>query len=307
MLPPVDPGVLQRNPNFEVLYKDLCARKLNPEGSTKDVKKQRIHDEIRNNLTQSLTTHHQTTTLLTTLTTLPQKSPTLPQALHAPIDLLTAQISAPISPQDREILAADTATFFSNIDIIASALSTHLVTIATLLCKIADPVTPPAIDSLRLRAERLRDAATQILPREISEEKVCLANMMFDFLTLHREVLTTSISIIEQTQHGSLARHTKAKAEALHARATVLGLQARIHSLVHPPPAAFLAALKKFKESQGSSEARLRDREALARRALELYEKAGAKGMADLARRKEWVLGEKGRIEEEIGGLERGG
>ena len=47
MLPPIDPVVLQRNPNFEILYKDLCTRKLNPNGSSRDTKKQRVHDEIR--------------------------------------------------------------------------------------------------------------------------------------------------------------------------------------------------------------------------------------------------------------------
>lgn len=47
MLPAVDPAVLQQNPNFEVLYKDLTTRKLNADGSTRDTKKQRVHDEIR--------------------------------------------------------------------------------------------------------------------------------------------------------------------------------------------------------------------------------------------------------------------
>jgi hypothetical protein len=47
MLPPIDPRSLERNPNFDVLYKDLTTRKLNPDGSTRDTKKQRIHDEIR--------------------------------------------------------------------------------------------------------------------------------------------------------------------------------------------------------------------------------------------------------------------
>lgn len=47
MFPPVDPRVLERNPNFEVLYKDLTTRKLNPDGSTRDTKKQRMHDETQ--------------------------------------------------------------------------------------------------------------------------------------------------------------------------------------------------------------------------------------------------------------------
>ena len=47
MLPPVPPDTLQRNPGFEVLLRDLCSRKLNPDGSTRDTKKQRMHEEIR--------------------------------------------------------------------------------------------------------------------------------------------------------------------------------------------------------------------------------------------------------------------
>jgi hypothetical protein len=47
MLPPVDPAVLERNPNFEVLYTDLCTRKLNPDASSRDTRKQRAGDEMR--------------------------------------------------------------------------------------------------------------------------------------------------------------------------------------------------------------------------------------------------------------------
>jgi hypothetical protein len=53
MLPPVDPSVLQRNPKLDIVYKDLCTRKLNPDGSTRETKKQRIHDEIRRVSTRS--------------------------------------------------------------------------------------------------------------------------------------------------------------------------------------------------------------------------------------------------------------
>jgi len=34
MLPPVDSTTLSANPRFETLYRDLCANKLNPDGST---------------------------------------------------------------------------------------------------------------------------------------------------------------------------------------------------------------------------------------------------------------------------------
>lgn len=84
-------------------------------------------------------------------------------------------------------------------------------------------------------------------------------------------------------------------------------MQAKIHTYSHPPPAEFVDALRQFKKSQGSGEKALRDREALARRELELYEHAGEKGMKELARRKEWILAEVQRVEEVVRKLERGG
>lgn len=66
-------------------------------------------------------------------------------------------------------------------------------------------------------------------------------------------------------------------------------------------------ALKEFRKSQGAGERALRDRAALARQSLKLYEQAGDKGVRELARRKAYLEGETGRIETEIERLERGG
>ncbi|KAJ4356265.1 uncharacterized protein N0V89_004296 [Didymosphaeria variabile] len=297
MLPPVDNTTLERNPNFEVLYRDLCARKLNPDGSTRDSKKQRMHGEIRQDLTTHRTNVHTSQILSQTLTTLPSRSATLPQDLHSPIDLVTAQLTGQIPASDRNTLATDTQLFLSNIDIISFALSDQLITTASLLCKIADPKSPPEIEELRSKAEGLRNAATLDLTKDLADEKVHLANLAHTVLTLHFDLLQTSILILERTQHGAIARATSTHAEHIAARAALLGLQAKIHTHTHPPPAEFVKALKNFKAEQGSSEAKLRDREGLARRTLELYGRAGERGMRDLAGRKEVLLNEIGRIE----------
>lgn len=210
-----------------------------------------------------------------------------------------------VSAVDCEILSGDMNTFYANISTISSALSDQLTAAASLLCTIASPTSPPKIGALSSRAEALYTDATSTLPQELARRKVDLANATHALLTLHLDVLQTAIRILEQTQHGTLARATKTKAELLHARATVLDLQARIHTHTHPPPAPFVAALKNFRDGQGSSEARLKDREGLALRTLELYAKAGEKAMKDLARRKEVLLEETARIEGEIERLER--
>jgi hypothetical protein len=76
--------------------------------------------------------------------------------------------------------------------------------------------------------------------------------------------------------------------------------------LLHPPPAEFVDALKEFRKGLGGGKRALWDREALARRELELYGKAGEKGMRDLARRKEGLVKEVERVEAEVSKLEKG-
>lgn len=219
---------------------------------------------------------------------------------------MTAQIDGHVPDSDREILVGDVDFFLEHIATVSHALSTQLCVVAEHLCKIADPISPPAVSSLASQAISLLDSSARSLPEDIASARLNLTNTLSTLLSTHLTLLTTSIRILEQTQHGALARHTKSSAELLHARATVLGLQAKIHSVAHPPPAELIAALKEFRKQQGSGEKALRDREGLARRELELYSKAGEKGMLDLAGRKKWLGSETAQVEEEIKKLERG-
>ncbi|KAK3215388.1 hypothetical protein GRF29_19g3110879 [Pseudopithomyces chartarum] len=213
MLPPVEPTVFERNPNFEVLYKDLCTRKLNADGSTRDTKKQRIHAEIRQDLTTHRTNAHMTYLLTTTLSNLPSLAPSLPPDLHIPIALITALLTGKIPPKDHPILTPDTQVFLSNADIIASALSTHLQQTASLLCTLSSPLSPPPPSSLPTTASSLRTDASQVLPSTLSSSKTHLSNSAHEVLSLHLALLHAAILILERTQHGALARSTAATAE----------------------------------------------------------------------------------------------
>lgn len=260
------------------------------------------------NLTTARSTLLSTQILTSTLTSLPSRAPTLPDELHACIDLVSALLSGQIpDPSERDILSGDVATFLDNIDIIATAVSTQLQTLTNHLCTIASPLDVPAPSSLPTVAEDLITSATLNLPQELLAARTELTNILTSLLSLHKQILESSIRILEQTQHGSLARHTKARAELLHSRATLLGLQAKCYTFGHPPPAEFVAALKEFRKSQGTGERALRDREALAKQSLRLYEQAGEKGVRELAKRKGYLEGETRRIEREIASLERGG
>ncbi|KAF2708534.1 hypothetical protein K504DRAFT_468859 [Pleomassaria siparia CBS 279.74] len=264
-----------------------------------------MHDEIRRNLVTTRTHLLESQILIQTLSDLPSKAADLPPELHAVIELVTAQLNGHIPDSNRETLSGDVSLFLENIDKIALAVSVQLNTVLSHLCVIADPQKPPEIDRLSTKAQTLRDEATHDLPSELAAGRVELANTAYKVLTTHRRVLESSIRILEQTMHGSLARATKTKAEYMHARATVLGLQARIHTHAHPPPAEFVAALRNFKDSQGASEVALRDRESLARKALELYDRAGEKAMKDIAKRATYLHEEIARMQEEIEKLER--
>lgn len=245
--------------------------------------------------------------LINSLSDLPSRVADLPPELHTCIEIVTAQLNGQVSSDDRDILSSDVEYFLENITTVSDVLSAQLAVVAEYLCKIANPTNVPSLSDLSSRVALLQEQATMALPRDLQEARPQLVNAATSLLSTHRSLLETSIRILEQTQHGALARHQKASAELLHTRATVLNLQAKIHTFSHPPPPEFVAALKEYRKSQGSGEKALRDREALAKRELELYDRAGEKVMRDLARRKEFLVNEADRVEKEVEKLEREG
>lgn len=257
-------------------------------------------------LTTALTTLHTTQILTTSLSTLPSKAADLPPDLHAVTETVTAQLNGQVPLSDLETLSSDMEFFHSNIAPIASALSTQFTHIADYLCRIASPISPPPISFLHSTTLTLQTSALDTLPSELQAAHTHLTTTLTTLLSTHSSVLSTSIKILEQTQQGALSRHTKSSAELLQTKAILLGLQAKTHSLLHPPPAEFVDALKEFRKGLGGGKRALWDREALARRELELYGKAGEKGMRDLAKRKEGLLKEFERVEAEIRKLEKG-
>lgn len=209
------------------------------------------------------------------LSNIPSRASDLSPDVHSAIEIVLAQFYGHVSNADRDVLSGDVDYFLSNISTISDALSNQVYVVAEYLCKIAHPKSPPGVSDLASCVTTLQNSALLDLPRDLSTARLELINTLTAFLTTHLSLLTTSIRILEQTQHGALARHTKTSAELLHTRATILDLRAQIHTFTHAPPAEFVAALKAFGRAQGTGEKELMEREGLANRELELYEKAG--------------------------------
>ncbi|KAF2202068.1 hypothetical protein GQ43DRAFT_414419 [Delitschia confertaspora ATCC 74209] len=307
MLPPIDPVTFEKNPGFGILYKDLCTKKLNLDGSSKlESKKARVHEEIRRNLHEKKVERAKEDLLLRTLSNLPSKAGDLPLELHQVIEIVTAQLSGAIPDQDRAILKGDVDFFLQHIEHICDALSDHLTVIASHICTIANPLLPPSIPSLSSTAASLLKNATQTSPASYSAEHIELSNLAYQVLNLHRQVAETVIYILESTMCGSIARANKARAELLGNRAKSIELQSRIHTLTHPPPRDFLVALKGFKGDLEKRERELRDREHLTRGSLAMYDRAGRKVLLDIARRKEFLVREIEGVWGEVRRLEGG-
>ncbi|OCK75363.1 hypothetical protein K432DRAFT_337579 [Lepidopterella palustris CBS 459.81] len=305
MLPPVDPSTLEQNPGFKTLYKDLCSRKLNSDGSSKDLRRQRAQDETRKKLSTARTEAAKSQILRDSLVDLPSRAKELPSELHEVIEIICAQLHGQIALEDREILEDDTDYFLENIEPISRAISTTLTTTTTHLALIANPDTPPPIPSLPKASTALLDS-TSNLADELSHTRIALATLVSKVLQTHRDLLETLIRILEQTMHGSVARATRAQAELLAAKATSLDLQASIHASTHPPPPSLLSALKAYNAAMATQKSTLKSREQGAERTLQAYERAGGKAMLDISARYGHLGAEIEKVKEEIGRLERG-
>lgn len=121
-------------------------------------------------------------------------------------------------------------------------------------------IAPPQPSALTTRAEALQNQATLGLPQELADARLRLSNTAYAVLALHRELLESSIRVLEQTMHGSLARATRAKAELLHAKAEVLGMQARSVFLPLPYPKSRLMINLKDPHARPPTATRVRRR-----------------------------------------------
>lgn len=186
---------------------------------------------------------------------------------------------------------------------IATALSKSLDQDTKALSLILDPDDPPSTGDLATRVQDLNTSITTSRS-QTSKSRQSLTQEATKLHATYRKLVSTSIRILEQTIHGSVARGTKAKADYL---ATVaegmskkLGVQhGQLMVQLYSPEVQDTLVAKRTELEGEIKGAKRRVREAEEK--LEEYEATG--GMEGLAREYAEVFGESERVKMEVGRL----
>ncbi|KAK1810436.1 hypothetical protein LTR12_015204 [Friedmanniomyces endolithicus] len=304
MLPPVDASVVVANPKFEVLYRDLCANKLNENGTSKlDVKAQKERDALHEELYRICLEDARREVIRASLEASAYRDDSLPADLRELVALAAAMLGSEVWDEDSNIVNAELESFNTHTTPIGTAISKRLNEDARTLRQLLRLGCHQSATSITQTIQHLQ-TSTSTSQAQLDRARLALAGNIEHFHTLHRQILETSIRILEQTIHGSVARSTKAKTEYL---ATVaegmnkkVGLQHAqlMHQFYSPDVQEALRTQADTTRMESTTlRAKVRDVE----RKLEEYR--AAKGMQGIAKEYAEILKVSEEVKEEIARL----
>ena len=197
------------------------------------------------------------------------------------------------------------AKFFKeNTKPITTALSKQFEQDAKTLAAMLDPDNPPHVGDLPKTVKTLKSYIA-ISRAKTFESRLSLAQETSKMHGVYRQIIKTSIRVLEQTIHGSVARGTKAKADYLAVVAESMSkkLQLQDAQLMTQLYSSDIREALQTKQQELESESRITKRKVReAEEKLEEYEKAG--GMQGMAQEYAEVLKETERVKAEIERLE---
>ncbi|KAK5120229.1 hypothetical protein LTR85_006435 [Meristemomyces frigidus] len=301
MLPPVDASIMASNPRFDALYRDLCANKLNADGSsrldTKAVKERQAFDEDLHKARIEVARRATVTTQLQNLRYYGEK---LPDELQDLVGLTAATLSGGVAADDQEVVADELERLQEHARTLAKVLSKQLEQDANALAKLLVVETAPSHSGLPASlAKLIGDTASS--RTNLADSRLLLARDVSALHDLYRQVMQASIRVLEQTIHGSVARGTKAKAEHLavvaEGMSKKLSLQygQLIQQVYSPDTQEMLRAKAQELEAETS---------VLRRRVREAEEKVAeyrqARGMKDMVREYAEIMTETQKVRDEV-------
>ncbi|KAK3696035.1 hypothetical protein LTR37_018177 [Vermiconidia calcicola] len=308
MLPPVESAVNSSNPKFEALYNDLCKNKLNTDGTTKlDAKAQKERDGLSEELRKARIDTAKRSLITSGLQDLFYRPGSLPEDLQELVAVIAALLEGQIAEEDRDLLRDDLVKFKQNIKPISIALSKLFQQDANSLAAIIDPDDPPPVDNL---PSQIKDLRTSIATSKAtaSRSRLELAQEVSSLHSTYRQAIETSIRILEQTIHGSVARSTKAKADylVLVAEGMSKKLSLQHGQLMSQLYSSEMQEVLRTKAEEIETRSRTTKRKVReAEEKLEEYRKAGG-GLKGMAMEYAEILKESERVKAEVARLQDG-
>ncbi|KAI7353953.1 hypothetical protein KC354_g11296 [Hortaea werneckii] len=276
MLPLADTSLLGANPKFAALYRDLSSNKLNADATSKlDAKALKEHESF--------------------------------EKLQDLVGITAASLAGHIGDEDKDIIANELEKFHEYAPRIAEAISKNVQKDATALASLLSPNNAPHVEDLVDTIRKVQETIATFTS-QLSELRISLAQEIPTLHELYREIIETSIRILEQTIHGSVARGTKAKADYLAVVAEGMSKKLALQhgQLIQQIYTPEIQGILRDKQDDLDAESL-----SLKRKAREMDEKLAEyrqeRGMKQMVGEHAELLRETERVEREVDRLETGG
>ncbi|KAL5343727.1 hypothetical protein BJX70DRAFT_121129 [Aspergillus crustosus] len=310
MIPPCDPTILAGNTQFKRLYQQLTSTLLNPDGSTRANDAQPARRELLSGLRGCQVRNAKKKLKQHTLRQLAfDHDQELPDDCRDPLAIVSLYLES--SPNQLNLLndsrdgadvlsllGPDIMQFYEKLPILIPAISRVLSSAVHDLRSLANAADRAGLQSMsnerprsriqtrtRAKAARQSSLASQLSERvqalrrmqlaELPAARTRMAATAAEVLAMRAAVLEQTVTILERTKHGALARATKAKAEHLASVAHGVESKLRVMRLdilgsIHTPEVN--SALSRYHQHLQETRARLEERRAVALRELKAYE-----------------------------------
>ncbi|KAL4872942.1 hypothetical protein BDV12DRAFT_182583 [Aspergillus spectabilis] len=310
MIPPCDPTILADNPQFKRLYQQLISTLLNPDGSTRAIDAQPARRDLLNELRSCQVRNAKKQLKTQTLRQLAfDPDNELPDDCREPLAIVSLYLESSPNQLDQlndsrhgadvlSLLGPNINQFYEKLPIMVPGLTRILSSAVHDLRSLANAVDRTGLQNMptegprsqiqarnRARSARQSPVAPQLSERvqalrriqlaELPAARTRMASTAAEVLAMRAAVLERTVTLLERTKHGALARATKAKAE--HLAMVAHGVEGKLRVMrldilgtIHTPEVN--TALSRYHQHLQDTRARLEDRRELALRELKAYE-----------------------------------
>ncbi|KAK2037774.1 hypothetical protein LZ31DRAFT_610812 [Colletotrichum somersetense] len=335
MLPPVEPSVLQNNPQFAELHHALTTAILNPDGTTKkpaSKEQTSAHNELADHRFTAAKEHLLVNAISITAPPEPKAVPArtitrsksasqpasasqpqqhLPDSLLDLLILLPPLLTATAEPLPADALAILLSNppfteFQSLLPQLGELVSATLHASAVALARIANPTTNPSflhrnVPALQTTCQRL-EADVREAKHALARERARAVGALAGVLDKHAEALTLLVRALE-AKHGVVARSLEFRAaeaglEAQKAEAEAVAAREGVWREVYSPEMA--AALSNYAAHLRDARMRLEGAVATLRAELEGYGVAAGDGAGAGDESKERTMREMARKKRQL-------